>query len=107
MLIAAGVKAASLSGWGGRRWRLPPVLCNNGVLCGILNYARKPISLLSLNPYLSRKAKQMPNKARVSLTVLDLETSIAFYTTLLNFELLESQLDVGIASIRASDGDLL
>ncbi len=32
----------------------------------------------------------MPNKARVALTVLDLETSIAFYTTLLNFEVVES-----------------
>jgi catechol 2,3-dioxygenase-like lactoylglutathione lyase family enzyme len=49
----------------------------------------------------------MPNKARVAIRVLDLETSIAFYTTLLNFELVESQPDVGIGSIRASDGDLL
>jgi catechol 2,3-dioxygenase-like lactoylglutathione lyase family enzyme len=49
----------------------------------------------------------MPNKARVAIRVLDLETSIAFYTTLLDFELVESQPDVGIASIRASDGDLL
>lgn len=83
------------------------VLCHNGVLCGILNYVRKPISLSSLNPSLSRKAKQMPNKARAALTVLDLDTSIAFYTTLLNFELVESQLDVGLAYIRDSDGDLL
>ncbi len=49
----------------------------------------------------------MPNRARVALTVLDLETSIAFYTTLLNFELVESQPDVGLAYIRDSDGDML
>lgn len=49
----------------------------------------------------------MPNKARVALTVLDLETSIAFYTALLYFELVEVQPDVGIAYIRDSDGDLL
>jgi catechol 2,3-dioxygenase-like lactoylglutathione lyase family enzyme len=49
----------------------------------------------------------MPNKARVAITVLDLDTSIAFYTKFLNFELAESQPDVGIAYIRDSDGDLL
>lgn len=49
----------------------------------------------------------MPNKARVAIRVLDLETSIAFYTTLLNFALVEVQPDVGIAYIRDSDGDLL
>jgi catechol 2,3-dioxygenase-like lactoylglutathione lyase family enzyme len=49
----------------------------------------------------------MPNKARVAIRVLDLETSIAFYTTFLNFELLEVQPDAGIAYIRDSDDDLL
>ena len=49
----------------------------------------------------------MPQKARVALTVLDLETSIAFYTTLLNFALVEEEPDAGIAYIRDSDGDLL
>jgi catechol 2,3-dioxygenase-like lactoylglutathione lyase family enzyme len=49
----------------------------------------------------------MPNKARVAIKVLDLDTSVAFYTEFLNFELVESQPDVGIAYIRDSDGDLL
>ena len=49
----------------------------------------------------------MPNKARTAIRVLDLKTSIAFYTTLLNFELIESQPELGIAYIRDSDGDLL
>jgi catechol 2,3-dioxygenase-like lactoylglutathione lyase family enzyme len=49
----------------------------------------------------------VPQKARVALTVLDLETSIAFYTTLLNFTLVEEAPDAGIAYIRDSDGDLL
>jgi len=80
--------------------------CNNGILCGILNDAKTHFPLAA-NPYLSRKAKQMPNKARVALTVLDLETSIAFYTTLLNFELVEAQPAVGLAYIRDIDGDLL
>ena len=83
------------------------VLCNNDVLYGILNYARKPISLLSLNPYLSRKAKQMSNKARVAIKVFDLDRSIAFYTRCLNFKLVEFQPDAGIAYIRDSDDDLV
>ncbi len=41
------------------------------------------------------------------MKVLDLQTSIAFYTKLLNFELVEVQPDAGIAYIRDSDGDLL
>lgn len=49
----------------------------------------------------------MANKARAALKVFDLDTSIAFYTKFLNFELVESQPDVGIAYIRDSDGDLL
>jgi|SRR5579859_2007313 len=49
----------------------------------------------------------MPNKARAAIKVLDLETSIAFYTKLLNFELVEVQPDAEIAYIRDSDGDLL
>lgn len=49
----------------------------------------------------------MPNKARVAIKVLDLDTSIAFYTTFLNFEVAESQPDVGIAYIRDNDGDLM
>src|SRR5215469_12401427 len=49
----------------------------------------------------------MPKKARVAITVLDLEISIAFYTRFLNFELVESQPGTGIAYIRDSDGDLL
>src|SRR5215469_2784681 len=49
----------------------------------------------------------MTNKARAALKVLDLDTSIAFYTKFLNFELVEAQPDVGIAYIRDSDGDLL
>lgn len=49
----------------------------------------------------------MPNKARIALTVIDLEISMTFYTTLLNFELVEFQPDAGIAYIRDSDGDLL
>src|SRR5579859_6934066 len=49
----------------------------------------------------------MPNKARVAINVLDLDTSIAFYTTLLNFELVELQPDAAMAYIQDSDGDLL
>ena len=49
----------------------------------------------------------MPNKARVAIKVLDVDASIAFYTRFLNFALVESQPDVGIAYIRDSDGDLL
>ena len=49
----------------------------------------------------------MPNKARVALKVLDLDTSVTFYTRFLNFELVQSQPDMGIAYIRDSDGDLL
>ena len=48
----------------------------------------------------------MPNKARIALKVLDLETSIAFYSRFLNFELVEFQPDAGIAYVRDSDGDL-
>ncbi len=49
----------------------------------------------------------MPNKARVAIKVLDLDTSIAFYSRFLNFELVESQPEVGIAYMRESDGDLV
>ncbi|EFH79747.1 DinB family protein [Ktedonobacter racemifer] len=49
----------------------------------------------------------MPNKARVAIKVFDVETSIAFYTTFLDFELVEFQPDAGIAYIRDSDHDLL
>jgi catechol 2,3-dioxygenase-like lactoylglutathione lyase family enzyme len=49
----------------------------------------------------------MANRAGIALTVLELDTSIAFYTRFLNFELVESQPDMGIAYIRDSDGDLL
>jgi catechol 2,3-dioxygenase-like lactoylglutathione lyase family enzyme len=49
----------------------------------------------------------MPNKARVAIQVFDVETSIAFYTKFLNFELVEFQPDAGIAYILDSDHDLL
>jgi catechol 2,3-dioxygenase-like lactoylglutathione lyase family enzyme len=49
----------------------------------------------------------MANRAGVALKVFDLDTSIAFYTRFLNFALVESQPDAGIAYIRDSDGDLL
>jgi catechol 2,3-dioxygenase-like lactoylglutathione lyase family enzyme len=49
----------------------------------------------------------MPNKARVAIKVFDVETSIAFYTKFLNFELVEFQPAAGIAYIRDSDRDLL